>query len=288
MSVTAPHRDDVGKDEDRAGTHPQPRRRRRWIPPMVVLLALLALWTAVWATVDTLLLPNAWEVVVFMWDEVRGDTVAKDNLYQSLAISFARLGLGLVIAMLLGTVLGVVMGRSRKMAAVLDDFVIADLNMPYLVWALLIPLWLGFDFWTPVVVVVLGAIPFVIVNVAEGVRNVPRELLDMARSFDVRQRGVLRNVILPSLAPFLFAAFRFALSLGWKALVLAELFGSDRGMGWMIKFWYDAHRVTALIGYALFFVAIAIVIDRVIIAGISARVFRWQPKGEVGSSAVAL
>jgi NitT/TauT family transport system permease protein len=248
----------------------------RFVPPLLFVALFLTGWVAAVSTVETALLPNPAEVAVFIWDELRADTIAKHNVYQTFGISLVRLAAGLSIALVLGSVIGLLMGRSRRITAFLADFVIADLNMPYLLWALLWSLWLGFSFWTPVFTIVLASVPFVITNVAEGVRNVPRELVDMAKSYGVDRRTVVRHLIVPSLMPFLFAGFRYALSLGWKAVVIAELFGSDRGVGWMLKFWYDAHRITALVGYTFFFVVLAVLIDRFFLVWLGRRVFRWR------------
>ncbi len=125
----------------------------------------------------------------------------------------------------------------------------------------------------------LAAWTFVVINVAEGVRNVPKDLLDMAHGRTAsRRRDSIRHVIFPSLMPFFFAALRYALANAWKGLVLAELFASTNGAGWTIKFWYDAHRAQGIVGYALFFVIFALIVERLIFGRLSARVFRWRPR----------
>lgn len=257
----------------------------RFVPTVTVLVGLGLGWTLITNSVESLLLPRLGEVGQFMVNELRSETIARRTIYESFSTSIGRLAIGVAISMLLGSAIGVAMGRSQRLSAVLDDYVIALLNMPYLIWGLLIPLWFGFAYWTPIITVVLGSISFVITNVAEGVRNVPRDLMAMAASYGVEQRRIIRQIVLPSLAPFLFAGFRYALSLGWKALVLAEVFGATSGVGWMIKYWYDSLRITALVGYALFFVIFAIVVDRLIVAQVAKRVFRWQAAGGAGASA---
>jgi NitT/TauT family transport system permease protein len=77
--------------------------------------------------------------------------------------------------------------------------------------------------------------------------------------------------------PFMFAAARYSFALGWKGLVVAEVFGGDDGAGWTMKFWYDAHRAHGVVGYAFFFMVFAIVFERVVFDTIAKRVFRWRP-----------
>lgn len=248
----------------------------RVLAPLVVIAVLGLLWQLLANVVESDIFPSPIETLLFMWDEVRGITTARDSVYYTFGVTLLRLSVGLLLAVVLGSVVGVLMGISKRFHATVNDFVVADLNMPFLIWALLWAMWLGFSFWTPVFTVVLASVPFVISNVAEGVRNVPRELIDMARSYNVPQLRVLRKVVLPALVPYLFAASRYALSLGWKALVVAELFGSDRGAGWMLRHWYDSHKTVGLVGYAFFFAIVAVLIDRVVLASLNKRAFRWQ------------
>ena len=157
----------------------------------------------------------------------------------------------MAIAMVLGTVIGLAMGLSKSVNAFFNDWVVAILAMPNLAWALFCSLAFGFGDIGPIITVVLTGIPFVIINVREGVRNAPLDLYDMARAFGVTRGHIIRHVLIPSLMPFMFAAGRYAFALGWKGLVVAEVFGGEDGAGWTIKFWYDAHRAHGVIGYAL-------------------------------------
>jgi NitT/TauT family transport system permease protein len=137
---------------------------------------------------------------------------------------------------------------------------------------------LGFTNRGPILAVVIAGTPFVIINIREGVRNTPRELIDMAKSFEVPQNKITRHVLLPSLMPFFFAAIRYAYAVGWKGLVITEVFASDRGMGWTIKFWYDAHRAHGVIGYAIFFIIFAMALEKLVFDPLANRAFKWRPK----------
>lgn len=245
--------------------------------------AVLAVWYLIYYTIDSRIFPTPQQVAVFMWEEVtlssgvRYSSVA-ENLYVQFAISLGRLTVGFLIAMVVGTVLGLAMGLSKAVDAFFHDWVMAVLAMPALVWALFLALALGFGHGAPVLTVILSGIPFVIINVREGVRNTPKELFDMARAFDVPQNKITRHVLLPSLMPFFFAAIRYAYAIGWKGLVIAEVFGSDRGMGWTIKFWYDAHRAHGVIGYALFFIIFAMALEKLVFDPLADKAFKWRPK----------
>lgn len=226
---------------------------------------------------DSSVLATPREVWDFMWAEINRDTVAPKDLYETFGISLRRLGIGFAISMTLGTAIGLGMGLSRAVNAFFHDWVMALLAMPALAWALFLSLIYGFDDTGPILAVVLAGIPFVIVNVREGVRSTPRDLFDMSNAFDVPSSKRTRHVLLPSLYPFLFASARYALSIGWKGLVIIELFGGQDGAGWTVKFWYDAHRLHGVIGYSMFFVIFALVLENLVLEPISRRVFRWRP-----------
>jgi ABC-type nitrate/sulfonate/bicarbonate transport system permease component len=258
----------------------RPGDRRFWdttFPRVLAIVLFLGTWQLLVPRLPTVLIPTPVAIVQFMVAELRGDTVARASVYESFAITFARLAVGLLATFVFGITLGVAMGVSKRVDAIFRDFVIGGLAMPYVIWALIAALWFGFTFKTPVIVVVLAAVPFVISNVAEGVRAVPKDLVDMGRAFGVGRARVVRRVVIPSLMPFLFAAFRYALSLGWKALAVAEVFGASSGAGWVIRFWYDSRRMTGLFAYLGFFVIFAILIDVVVLKGLANRVFRWRP-----------
>ena len=241
-------------------------------------ITFLVVWQVSIPLLPTLLVPTPAEVAEFMWAEIRGDTLAPQTVYEAFGTSLQRLSLGLLIAFAIGLPIGLLMGLSKKADWFGHDFVVVGLAMPSLVWALIAAMWFGFGTTAPLITVVLAAWTFVAINVAEGVRNVPKDLLDMGTAYGVRRFDTIRHVILPSLMPFFFAALRYALANAWKGLVLAELFASTNGAGWTIKFWYDAHRAQGIIGYALFFVIFALIVERLIFGRLSAYVFRWRPR----------
>ena len=249
--------------------------------PIVARLLFPILVIGLWIFVDGLeiskVFPAPERVAQFMFDELRLETLARTDLYTTLGISLTRLFAGFAVSMVLGTAIGLGMGLSKSVDAFFHDWVMAVLAMPALVWALFLGLVFGFGHTGPFLATILAGIPFVIINVREGVRNTPRELFDMASAFGVPRNRMTRHLLIPSLMPFMFAAARYGFSVGWKGLVLAEVFASDRGMGWMIKFWYDAHRSFAVVGYAFFFVIFAFFLEKFVFDKIYERAFRWRP-----------
>jgi NitT/TauT family transport system permease protein len=272
-----------------ATTAPTPRRGLPgWVksPTFARILfpfVVLGIWYFIYYTLDSRIFPSPQQVAVFMWEEitltsgVRYSSVA-ENIYVQFGITVMRLTIGFFIALFVGTIIGLAMGISKKVDAFFHDWVMGVLAMPALVYALFLGLALGFTNRGPILAVVIAGAPFVIINIREGVRNTPRELIDMAKSFEVPQNKITRHVLLPSLMPFFFAAIRYAYAVGWKGLVITEVFASDRGMGWTIKFWYDAHRAHGVIGYAIFFIIFALALEKLVFDPLADRAFKWRPR----------
>lgn len=244
-------------------------------------VAFVVIWLVSWQVavpyLPTKLIPYPLEVFSFMWDELRGDTLTRENLYVAFGITFIRLTLGFLLAVAIGIPVGLLMGMSLRIEAFFKDFVVVLLTMPYLVWALVLSMWLGFGSIAPVLTVTLTAVPFIILNVREGVRDVPRDLVDMAHAFGMRRKTLIRHVLAPSQMPFVFAAMRYGFANGWKGVVVAEVFGSDNGAGWTIRYWYDAHRAYGVIGYALFFMIFSLLLERLVFRKLATITFRWRP-----------
>jgi NitT/TauT family transport system permease protein len=249
----------------------------RRVAGMTSAVLFLLIWQIVTPLLETRLVPMPGDVARFMWNELRGETLARTTVWEAFGISLRRLLTGLGIAFAIGTPIGIAMGAFRKVDSFFKDFVLVGLAMPSLVWALLVGMWFGLGERGPVITVVLAATPFVVMNAAEGVRDVPRDLTQMARAFGMPRAMVARHVVFPSLMPFFFAALRYGLGNGWKGLVLAEVWASTSGAGWNIRYWYDAKRAAGVVGYALFFVIFALIVERWAFERFSRRVFRWRP-----------
>jgi NitT/TauT family transport system permease protein len=235
------------------------------------VVALVA-WQVVAATTASRIFPAPAEVVDAMVEQVRDGT-----LFDAFSVSLGRLVLGFLLGLLVGTVIGLAMGMLPRVEAVLHDFVVVGLTFPYLIWGLLVAMWFGFEGQGPVIVVFIAALPYVMLNVSEGVRDVSKELRDMARAYEVPTGRMVRHVVLPSLAPFFFASMRYGLANGWKGLVLAEVFAAQSGAGYVINEMREYGHFAGVVGFALYFAAFSIAVEELVFGRLARRVFRWRP-----------
>jgi NitT/TauT family transport system permease protein len=147
--------------------------------------------------------------------------------YQSSQILFTGLG----IAIPGGILIGILMGRFRTFEYAVDVFIYALYATPVVALAFPIAMVLGVDFVGKTTIVVFFAIIPVIVNVFHGVRNIDLELLEVTRSFCSSERQRWRDLIFPSVVPYLVAGLGMAMGRGLVGMVVAEFLMSISGLG---------------------------------------------------------
>jgi ABC-type nitrate/sulfonate/bicarbonate transport system permease component len=256
-------------------------RRRSWVARALLTpraaritapLAFLVAWQVIVPLLPSRILPMPADVVEAMWEQLRDG-----SLVEAFSVSLARLAVGFTLALVVGSVVGLAMGMSPRIEAMFHDFVIVGLTFPYLIWGLLVAMWFGFGPIGPVLVVFIAGLPYVILNSSEGVRDVSKELRDMAAAYEVPRDRVVRHLIVPSLSPFFFASLRYGLANGWKGLVLAEVFAATSGAGYVIEEMREYGNFAGVVGFAVYFAIFSIVVERLVFGRLSRRVFRWRP-----------
>jgi sulfonate transport system permease protein len=242
---------------------------KRAVPVVASLLTMLLVWQLAVAIGHRV--PSAVDTFGRL-----GEESADGQLWVNLALSMNRFLLGLGLALVAGTVIGVAMGLSRVVDYALTDLTMSALAAPAVIWALLTTMWFGFGWLTPVTTVFLSALPFVVVNIAKAVRAVPPELVAMARSFGVGRTAILRHIVMPAVAGSTVAAVRFAIMSAWNGLLLAEWFGATSGVGWRSRYWYDANQLDGFLAWVLVFIAFLVLVDQVVLGPVERHVTRWR------------
>ena len=143
---------------------------------------------------------------------------------------------GLAIALVTGTAIGLLMGRSRAAERVLRHYINGFYAMPMIVVLPLFSLWFGYTGAARIATIIFAAIFSIIVNVADGARAVPREFLEVARSFRSGRARTMLEIVLPAATPYLLAGFRLAAGRALIGAVVAEFFLSVGGLGYYILY----------------------------------------------------
>jgi NitT/TauT family transport system permease protein len=187
-----------------------------------------------------------------------------------------RTFIALPIVFVLGAAVGTVMGLSKWWESFFRDIVTMLLSLPGLILVLIFVLIFGLNPIGPILAIVLTNFGFVSIQVWEGVKALPSDLVDMAAAFDVSRKRLLRHIVLPALAPYLFTAFTYAFTLTWKLAMLSELFGGNAGVGYRMRIEFWEFSVSGVLAWALMLFAILLAVERLLLSRIERAVFRWR------------
>jgi NitT/TauT family transport system permease protein len=143
---------------------------------------------------------------------------------------------GLAIALAAGVVIGLAIGRSAIADRLLRHYVNVFYALPMVVVVPLFALWFGYTSSARLVTVVFAAIFSIIVNVADGARSVPREYIEVARSFRAARLRALFDVVLPASTPYFLAGLRLAAGRALIGAVVAEFITAIGGLGYFILY----------------------------------------------------
>jgi NitT/TauT family transport system permease protein len=201
---------------------------------------------------------------------------SRGEVFGNFADTFYRFGIGVGLSIVVGILVGVLIGLSPMARAFLESPVMVALSIPAIMWAFLTVMWFGFGHMSPIVTTFLTAVPFMIVNVAQGVQGVSRDLRDMSSSYSVPLGRRVRDLILPAVMGYVMAGIRFVVIMGWNGVLLAEWFGGSGGAGYRARYWYDANQFAGFAAWVVLFVGVIIVLDQVIFERLSRRAFRWR------------
>jgi len=278
-----------------AATSAPPRRGKisraltsDWAARITFYIATVAAWQLLAWQVERM--PAPWETFEFLFRELTGGShggVVTGEFWEHFLVTVQRFSIGLVVGFVIGVILGIAIGTFSFVKSLLNDVMLVFLALPAVIWAFLTVMWFGLGWEAPVYTVILATIPFVAVNVAQGVRAVSPDLHRMSDAFRVPQERRLRHLMLPAITGYLFTGLRFAVIIGWNAVLLAEWFGSTNGVGWRSRFWYDAARYRGFLGWVIVFIIFIFLLDGFVMRPLQRRAFRWRDGRAAEGEAVA-
>lgn len=157
-----------------------------------------------------------------------GDLIA-DTL-----ISFSRVAGGFLLAAAIGVPMGIAMGTFTSMENLFTPLVGTVRYMPVTGFVPLIVIWVGLGEESKILIIFLGVVLYNAIMVADAVKFIPNEMIDVAYTLDASRRDVLFRVIIPATFPSILDTLRVNISSGWTYLVIAELVAAQSGLGFRI------------------------------------------------------
>ncbi|MDQ1360374.1 MAG: sulfonate transport system permease protein [Acidimicrobiaceae bacterium] len=186
------------------------------------------------------------------------------NLLGDIGVSLARAGGGLAIGAGLGFLLGIFVGLFRLGEELLDSSLQMFRTIPFPAVIFIFIIWFGIGEEAKVLLIALATMFPMYLNTANGVRNVDRKVVEAARTFGLRGRHLVGQVVVPLALPSILTGLRYSTGISVIALVFAESVNANLGIGALANQAASFNQVPVLMVCILVYAVLGIGADLIV------------------------
>ncbi|WP_049987886.1 ABC transporter permease [Halobellus rufus] len=242
---------------------------------MIQAVIIFSIWMYMARTSSEGLIPTPIETLTIL-----ADLVASGTAIEHLAATSKRVFIAFFIIYFISLTIGIIMGSTNYWKSFLKPYALIGMVFPGVIWGVGVVIAIGFGDISAVTITVLGAVPFPTILFWRATENIDTELIQMGNSFDLSTSRTIRRIIIPNVAPELFATARFGLGLTFKSILIAELFASSVGVGVKVYETFDAFRYQEAWAWAIIILSIILVTETVL-RRIETKTFEYREEGEL-------
>lgn len=201
--------------------------------------------------------------------------ISQEFLYHS-SQTFIRILISFAFSALAAFIISLFMVRYRFFESFFEEIIVIGLAVPAFIWVLVLTIILGITNAVCILTTWLIATTLMIVNLVPGIKNLDKNLLEMAKVFEIGFRKKFSYVILPQLMPYVFASMRNGFAVSWKIVLLTEVFGLGNGLGYMINYQFGIFSIKGIVSWSLAIVLIMAVFEKLIFKPFEKKAQGWQ------------
>lgn len=252
---------------------PSPESRRDLFATCVVVVLLLVAMEITSRFVPDYILPSP----IMVWKAAR-ELFFSDSYH--VAVTLMRLTTAVAVAMILGVLIGLAMGTVTWLRPYLKAIVVIDTGIPALSWMLIAVFWFKNPETRIFFILLVILLPFYALNIYEGVRSLPKELVDMIESFRASRWQVLRYLILPHIVTYVFLTTKSVIGYAIRMAIFAELVASALGIGARMNLAQSTFRIDQVLAWTFFLVILNLLLQA-LVSGVEKIVLKWRPEALV-------
>ena len=197
------------------------------------------------------------------------------QLWKHLAASLQRSLWGLLLASFFGVVLGLLIGSSKRLAAIVDPMLqLFRQTSAFALFPVFI-LFLGIGELSKVAIIFWASFWPVLLSTVSGVKQVDRLLVNSALSMGASQRFIFFKVVLPASLPSIFTGVRLAGAYSITALVAAEMIGAHSGLGFLTLNSQETFQIPTMYAGILLLAVLGLLLNY-LLALLERRLLRWR------------
>jgi NitT/TauT family transport system permease protein len=204
-----------------------------------------------------------------------------DHLMMHTGVTAAEVLAGFILGSLLGALVGYLLGMSPVAEFALSPYILALQIAPKVAFAPLFILWMGFTVYPKILVAILIVFFPVMVNVLTAIRGIDPDLVNLARAFKATRAQVFWKIEFPASMPPLFAGLRIGSTLAVVGVVVGELVGGNRGLGYLLTFG-EGQANTPLVFVSIVMLTVVGGIAYLAVIVIERRLLHYLPARSVG------
>jgi NitT/TauT family transport system permease protein len=203
----------------------------RWFRKSIVIILFFVIWDSLvrFGIVDKVILASITDIL-----EAFVKNIANGKLPMHIGASLQRTGSGFLLAIAVGTVLGLLIGWFKKVEEYLDPLLNLLRNTSVLAMFPVFILAFGLGETAKIAVVFWGSLWACLINTIGGVKGIDPVLIKSARSMGTPSLTLLRKVIFPAVLPEILTGVRLSAGVAIIILVAAEMLGANKGLGYFI------------------------------------------------------
>jgi NitT/TauT family transport system permease protein len=203
------------------------------------------------------------------------------TLQEDIFVSLQTFVVGFVLGSIVAILVGVIMASSEVLRDFIDPWISAMYATPFIALAPLFTLWFGIGLTAHAAVVFIVVFFPVLINTFAGLTTTDPVLVEVIRSFNASERQVFLKVRFPSALPFVIAGLRLGVARGLVGVVVAEMFGSNAGIGFRILVSGQAFDTAALfVGILILAVAGVVGVELIKVLERKAAPWRFQDQSK--------
>ncbi|WP_198305203.1 ABC transporter permease [Arcobacter vandammei] len=204
-------------------------------------------------------------------------TILQDSAAKiEIMITIKRALIGFGLAILVGSVLGLLAGLFITASIMSRPIVTILFGMPPIAWIVLAMIWFGMGDTTVVFTVFIASFPIVFVGALQGTRTLEGDLKEMADSFHLPFSMKLFDLYLPHIFSYIFPAYISALGMSWKIVVMAELLATSDGLGALLAIARSQLETSTALALVSIMIASLLLIEYILLEPIKKELEAWR------------
>ena len=223
-----------------------------------LLMAVLAAWEFLprLQIIDPVLLPPLSEVLSTL-----GKLLQRRNVHEAIAVTSAEVVVAFLIAIPLGTLLGVLIAEKPYLGAVFKPLLFYVFSIPKSIFLPMFILVFGITFAQKVAYAAFTTTFVVLMSATACVESVRSEYIEVARSCGATRSQLILRVYIPSMLPMLLETIRISMIFNFTGVMIAEMYASRTGIGHLIGSWGENFQMPELFAGIVLLSAIAILFN---------------------------